>query len=89
MSAVLLAVSNVPPTPAWSPTVAIVMLVCNVIAFALFALTANQRPAPAAGSPSLPGPLASLGLPALLAVTSFGHLLGAGAILGLTNLGVI
>ncbi len=90
MNSILFAAVNVPPTPGWSPTVAIVMVVSNLIALAIFLLTANQRPAPSVASPiKLPAPLNSLGLPALLAVTSFGHVLGAGAILGLTNIGAL
>ena len=77
----------VPHTPEWSPTVAIVMVICNIIAIAIGKFGIKHPSAP----PELPSPqlFGGMGLPALLATTSFGHLLGAGAILGLANLGVL
>lgn len=63
------------------------MIVCNILAIAIGKFTIKY---PSAG-PQLPSPalFGGLGLPALLGTTSFGHLLGAGAILGLANLGVL
>ncbi|NJN01640.1 MAG: photosystem I reaction center subunit PsaK [Leptolyngbyaceae cyanobacterium SL_1_1] len=77
----------VPPTLEWSPKVAIVMIVCNILAIAIGKLTIKYPSA----DPQLPSPqlFGGLGLPALIATTSFGHVLGAGAILGLTNAGVL
>ncbi|NEQ31102.1 MAG: photosystem I reaction center subunit PsaK [Leptolyngbya sp. SIO4C5] len=77
----------VPPTPEWSPKIAIVMIVCNIIAIAIGKLTIKYPSA----DPQLPSPelFGGMGLPALLATTSFGHLLGVGAILGLTNAGAL
>ncbi len=77
----------VPNTPAWSPTTAIVMIICNILAIAIGKATIQQ---PNVG-PQLPSPelFGGLSLGALLGTTAFGHLLGAGAILGLSNLGVI
>jgi photosystem I subunit 10 len=41
--------------------------------------------------PSLPlaGPFSNFGLPELLATTSFGHIVGCGAILGLSYIGAL
>ena len=41
--------------------------------------------------PALPGPVSALGinLPELIATTSLGHIIGAGAILGLGYLGIL
>jgi photosystem I subunit X len=77
----------VPPTLAWSPKVAVVMIVCNILAIAFGKLTIKYPSAP----PAMPSPnlFGDFGLPAVLATASFGHLLGAGAILGLANLGVL
>lgn len=77
----------VPHTPAWSPKIAAVMIICNIIAIAFGKLTIKNQDA----DPQLPSPglFGGMGLPALLGVTSFGHVLGAGAILGLSNLGVL
>jgi len=77
----------VPPTLEWSPKVAAVMIICNVLAIALGKFTIKY---PSEG-PALPAPafFGGMGLPALLGTTSFGHLLGTGAILGLASLGVL
>ncbi|NEQ16787.1 MAG: photosystem I reaction center subunit PsaK, partial [Moorea sp. SIO3E2] len=37
----------------------------------------------------MPPKNSGMGLPALLATTSFGHILGLGTILGLANMGII
>lgn len=77
----------VPNTLTWSPTVAIVMIVCNIIAIAIGKFTIKYpSEGPAMPSPNLFG---GFGLPAVLGTTSLGHLIGAGAILGLANLGVL
>jgi len=87
-STVLLAVqSSVPTTVEWSPTVAIVMVICNILAIAFGKFTMKE-PSAKPGLPASPM-FGGMGLPALLATTSFGHLLGVGAILGLANLGVL
>ncbi|HEY9622407.1 MAG TPA: photosystem I reaction center subunit PsaK [Crinalium sp.] len=77
----------VPNTLEWSPTVAIIMILANIAAIAFGKLTI-QRPSdgPAAPSPEMFG---GFGLGAILGTTSFGHILGAGIILGLSNLGVL
>ena len=82
----LLAVAA-PTTLAWNPKVAAVMILCNVIAIAFGKYTINQ---PSAG-PALPMPemFGGMGLPALLATTSFGHILGLGVILGLASTGAL
>ncbi|MGF1520692.1 MAG: photosystem I reaction center subunit PsaK [Leptolyngbyaceae cyanobacterium] len=77
----------VPSTLAWSPKVGLVMVICNVLAIAFGKLTIKY---PSEG-PELPASnfFGGMGLPALLGTTSFGHLLGAGAILGLNSIGVL
>lgn len=84
MLPLLAALGTVPNTVEWGPNVAIVMIICNVLAFAIGKQVIQV---PDAG-PS-PGMFLGLGLPALLAVTSLGHAIGAGAILGLANIGVL
>ncbi len=87
MSTLLLAATTVPTTVTWSPKVAIVMIICNIIAIAFGKATIKkQNVGPGLPSPELFG---GMGLPALLGTTSFGHILGAGAILGLSNLGAL
>lgn len=83
----LLAAAYVPTTVEWSPKVAIVMIVCNVVAIAIGKYTMqNTSAAPALPSPQFFG---GMGLPALLGTTSLGHVLGAGVILGLATVGAL
>ncbi|MEM8504745.1 MAG: photosystem I reaction center subunit PsaK [Cyanobacteria bacterium P01_D01_bin.1] len=84
MLSLIAAMPTVPHTPTWGPSVAIVMIVCNLIAFAIGKQVIQIPDADPAG-----GVFLGLGLPALLGVTSLGHLIGAGAILGLANIGVL
>ncbi|MBE9078720.1 photosystem I reaction center subunit PsaK [Romeria aff. gracilis LEGE 07310] len=83
----LAAMGNVPHTPEWSPKIAVVMIVCNIIAIAIGKFGIRQQNV----GPSMPAPqfFGGMSLGAVLATTSFGHLIGAGAILGLANLGVL
>ncbi|WP_319419342.1 photosystem I reaction center subunit PsaK [Pleurocapsa sp. FMAR1] len=87
MTYLTLLAATVPNTVSWSPKVAIVMIVCNIaaIAFGRFTIK-NKSVGPALPSPALFG---GMGLPALLGATSFGHVLGAGVILGLANAGAL
>jgi photosystem I subunit X len=77
----------VPATVAWSPKVAMVMVAANVIAIAFGKMSIEIPDAP----PATPAPqmFGGFGLPAVIATTCFGHILGAGAILGLSSLGVL
>jgi photosystem I subunit 10 len=71
----------------WSPVVGIIMVVCNIFAIAFGKATMAY---PSVG-PALPSAnfFGGFGLPGLLATTSFGHVLGAGVILGLHSIGRI
>ncbi len=84
MLPLLAALGTVPNTVEWGPNVAIVMILCNVLAFVIGKQVIQI---PDAGP--APGMFLGLGLPALLAVTSLGHAIGVGAILGLANIGVL
>lgn len=63
------------------------MILANIVAIAFAKYTIKH---PNVG-PELPSPemFGGFGLPAVIGTTCFGHILGAGAILGLTNLGVL
>ena len=77
----------VPRTLEWSPTVGIIMILCNVFAIALGKLTmATPEEGPALPMPEMFG---GMGLPALLGTTSLGHAIGMGTIIGLATLGII
>lgn len=90
INSILFAVqATVPATPDWTPTVGLVMVLCNVFAFVI-GRYAIQKPGK---GPALPGANAAIlkgfGIPELLATTSLGHIIGVGVILGLTNAGVL
>lgn len=76
-------------TTPWNFSVALVMIFANLLAIAIGYFAIQQTGA----GPSIPFPqLASrksFGLPELLATMSFGHILGAGLILGLSNAGIL
>jgi len=77
----------VPPTLEWSPKVAVVMVACNVLAIAIGKFTIKY---PSVG-PALPSPnmFGGFGLPAVLATTSFGHILAVGVLFGLASTGAL
>ncbi len=85
LTTTLLAVA--PRTLEWSPTIGAVMIICNVLAIAFAKYTMkNPSAGPAMPSSSMFG---GFGLPAVIGSTCFGHILGAGTILGLSNMGVL
>lgn len=77
----------IPKTLDWNPTVAGIMIACNVLAF-IFGRSTIQFPNV---GPELPGSgaIGGVSIATLLATTSFGHIVGTGVILGLNNLGII
>jgi photosystem I subunit 10 len=71
----------------WNPNVAAVMIGCNVLAIVIGKLTIRQQNV---GLKLPAGPFfGGMSHGAMLGVTSFGHVLGAGAILGLSRMGVL
>ena len=68
----------------WSIGVGITMLVCNLFAIAIGRYAINRRGVGPKLPIQFPDPFGGE-----FATTSFGHVLGAGAILGLTNAGVL
>lgn len=87
MNSMLFLAADVANTISWSPKVAIVMIVANIVAIAIGKFTIKY---PNVG-PSMPSPalFGGLSLPAVIATTSFGHILGVGAILGLAYAGAL
>lgn len=89
LNASLLALAAAPRTVEWSPTVGLVMTASCLFAVAVGRWAIQRRGV----GPKLPLPGPALfegfGVPELLATMSFGHVLGAGLILGLTNAGVL
>ncbi len=71
----------------WNSNVAAVMIGCNVLAIVIGKLTIRQQNV-GLGLPA--GPFfGGMSHGAMLGVTSFGHVLGAGTILGLSRMGVL
>ena len=83
------ALQYTPSTIEWNPSVALVMIMCNLFAIAIGRYAIQQS----GKGPDLPVPKpevwSNFGVPELLATTSLGHILGAGMILGLSNAGVL
>lgn len=81
----LLAVAS-PATFSWSPKVGLIMVLCNIVAIVL----GTKIFQPGEGT-QLPNPkyFGGLGLEALLATTSLGHVMGVGAILGVGAIGLL
>ncbi len=74
-------------TVTWSPKTAIVMILCNVMAIAVAKATVQQ---PAVGAmPPSPEMFGGFSLGTIIGATSLGHVLGFGAIMGLTNMGML
>ncbi|MGC9526849.1 MAG: photosystem I reaction center subunit PsaK [Limnospira sp.] len=83
--------STTPSTPEWSLTVGIIMILCNILAIVVgyYAISKENRGQGPALPVSLPRVFTGFGFPELLATASFGHILGAGVILGLSYAGVL
>jgi photosystem I subunit 10 len=85
LTTILLTVA--PRTAEWSPTIGIIMVICNILAIAIGKSTIkNPHTGPAMPSSNMFG---GLSLGAVLGTTAFGHILGAGTILGLSYLGAL
>jgi photosystem I subunit X len=76
-------------TANWSPSVAIVMIAANLFAIAIGYYAIQRRGVGPALPVELPAMFTGFGIPELLATASFGHILGAGFILGLSNAGLL
>ena len=76
-------------TGQWSPNIGIVMVVANLLAIAIGRFAIQKRGVGPRLPLEVPGLFTGFGWPELLATMSFGHLLGAGTILGLSNAGVL
>lgn len=76
-------------TPDWTPTVGLIMTVCCLFAVAIGRFAIRKKGVGPKLPVETPALFNSFGVPELLATMSFGHILGAGVILGLTNAGVL
>jgi photosystem I subunit 10 len=67
------------------------MILCNLLALAIgyYGINRKNRGKGPALPATVPGMFKGFGIPELLATTSFGHSIGAGAILGSGNAGIL
>ncbi len=65
------------------------MIVCNLFAIAIGYYAIKNRGTGPDLPMEMPAMFTGFGIPELLATASFGHLLGAGMILGLSNAGLL
>ncbi len=88
-SLLLAAQATVPNTPSYGLNVALVMIATNLLALFAFSRTIEY---PRVGA-KLPEPIGSLfnniSVPAFIACLAFGHILGVGVVLGLSNAGAL
>jgi photosystem I subunit 10 len=68
-------------TSPWSPLNAVIILLCTGLAYLSFKSSS--------GVASETGPVLGMTWPEVIGVASFGHLLGVGVVLGLSNIGVL
>ncbi len=79
-SILLAAATTVPATPVWNPTVAIIISISCIVAL-LFSFKI-EKPLVGPKMPILP-----ISIPTFVGAMCFGHILGIGITLGLTNIG--
>ncbi len=81
ISSISLAVAaSVPATPVWSPTVAIIISVSSLVVLLLSSVIKPPQVGPKL-------PVLSISIPTFIGAMAFGHLIGVGIVLGLTNIG--
>jgi len=86
MTALLGLVANTSP---WSLNTAIVMIAANLFSIAIGYYAIQKRGVGPKLPAEMPAMFTGFGVPELLATTSFGHILGTGLILGLSNAGIL
>lgn len=82
-------IASVPATPTWSINVALIMITCNLFVLAIGSSAIQVKGVSPSLPIQLPGIFQGFGIAELLAVTSFGHILGMGMILGLAQAGLL
>ena len=83
---ILLAAATTAP---WSINTAIVMVAANLFAIAIGYYAIQQKGVGPKMPVELPAMFTGFGIAELLATASFGHILGAGFVLGLSNAGLL
>jgi photosystem I subunit X len=92
-----LIIAAIPHTEPWGFNTALVMIICNLVAVIIGRLAISLRESYAKANPGssvdrsigTPNLSMNFSLPELIASLSFGHIVGVGFVLGLTNIGTI
>jgi photosystem I subunit X len=85
-----LIIAAIPHTEPWRLTTAILMIICNLLAIAITFGLVQLRSRFRVTNPDDKSMLVrGFGLAELVTATSFGHIIGVGVVLGLTNIGII
>jgi photosystem I subunit X len=85
-----LIIAAIPHTEPWRLTTALLMIVCNLLAIAITFGSVQLGGKVKVVNPEDKSILVrGFGLPELFAAMSFGHIIGVGVVLGLTNIGII
>ncbi len=77
------------PDTSWTPSVGLVVIICNLFAIAIGRYVIKNRGQGPKLPVELPAFFEGFGLPELLGTTSLGHILAAGVVNGLQNSGVL
>jgi photosystem I subunit 10 len=85
----LILLASVPATPTWSFSVGLIMITCNLFAISIGRYAIKMKGVGPGLPVEVPGLFQGFGIPELLATASFGHILGAGMILGLSQAGLL
>lgn len=80
---------SAPHTVTWSPQVALIMMTCCGFSVAIGRFAIKRRGVGPKLSSNPPALFEGFGIPEMLATFSFGHILGAGMILGMSQAGLL
>jgi photosystem I subunit X len=85
-----LIIAAIPHTEPWRLTTAILMIICNLMAIAItFGLVRLRSKIRVANPDDKSILVRDFGLAELVTAMSFGHIMGVGVVLGLTNIGIV
>ncbi|WP_310486891.1 photosystem I reaction center subunit PsaK [Chamaesiphon sp. VAR_69_metabat_338] len=85
-----LIIAAIPHTEPWRSMTALLMIICNLLAIAItFGLTKLRKRFGGDRHDDRLSSVRDFGYSELIAAMSFGHIIGVGLVLGLTNIGII
>jgi photosystem I subunit X len=84
-----LIIAAIPHTEPWGYNTALVMIICNLVAVVIGRLAISNLHDDLSATGTKPDLFKNFSWSELLATLSFGHIIGVGFVLGLTNIGII